>query len=357
MTRWVVSPDWRDATAKLLYRTLEHVWQRERIEEVCLSIGMSPAHVHFYTSATLTWPAVVRDAFDTGRLEALILEVRERVPALAANLDLVLAAENATANWYLPVDKEQSVLIGPGCVRALIDREGLRENIRRMMKNDYSILAISGAPGSGKSYSRHLLQHVLHGMVPACELIVIDVENDWYDDVSGFELMSALLVKLGLDRLKPTDENIEQSRAVRELMDQFVGRFRHLSHRSRWIFIDGLDRPWVRPCAHLAVGRMAKEIEAGQLHGARLVVTGHPGDFCTDVMDVLLAESLGAVTEDHLRAFFHNVADTVGQRIEPAEASAIVAEVLAESSLVDLRALGAVAGRAAHTRFAPKAAL
>jgi hypothetical protein len=279
------------------------------------------------------------------------------VPALSATLDMVLAAESATAHWYLPPDRAQSVLIGPGCMRALIDREGLRENIRRMMRNDYPILAISGAPGSGKSYSRHLLQHVLHDPGLACELILIDVESDWYDDVSGFELMSTLVIKLGLEPLTPVDENVEQSRAVRDLMLEFVGRFRQLPHRSRWIFIDGLDRPSVRPCVHLAVGRMAKEIEAGQLRGARLVVTGHTGDFCPDVMDVLLAESLGEVTEDHLRTFFHNIAATVGEHIEHEEVSAIVADVLAESSLVDLRALGTVAGRAAHTRFAPKAAL
>ncbi|MCC8247633.1 effector-associated domain EAD1-containing protein [Saccharothrix luteola] len=353
--RWVRSPDWHDATAQRLHRTLQAaMWQQPQLQEVWLVIGMPPAEVAWDQPAASLWPTLTRDASDAGKLEHLIRAVRDRVPAVAAELDQVLAARNLTTQWYVPLHRHLSVLIGPGSKRAVIDRDGLRRSVLRMLKDEYPVLAITGDPGSGKSYSRHLIQHILHDPSLSCDFVVIDVEEDWYDDVRAADLVSTLATRLDLGRLDPVDEHVEQSRAVRDLVHQFVGRFRRLPPRLRWLFIDGLDRPWVRPCVHLAVARLAKEIEAGQLQDTRLVVTGHPGDFSPDVLDVLLVESLDGITEKHLHDFFQEVATTVGAPLTADEVSSIVADVLTETDLSDLRAVGASVGRAAHARFAPK---
>ncbi|HEU5469084.1 MAG TPA: hypothetical protein VFV67_00410 [Actinophytocola sp.] len=356
MVRWIRSPDWRDAIADLLHRTLRDMaWQNEMIVEIWHAIGMSPAEVVWSQSAATLWPTLTRDAFDAGRLEDLVRAVRARVPAAASALDRVLTAPAASAPWYTPLERHMSMLVGPGCRRALIDRAGLRRAVLRMLQEDYPILAITGGPGSGKSYSRHLIQHIVTNPTLTCDFVAIDIENDWYDDVRAADLVRALASRLGLASIDFSADHVEQSRAVRELVHQLVGRFRTLPARLRWIFIDGLDRPWVRPCVHIAVAQLAKEVESGQLRDTRLVVTGHPGDFCPEVLDVLLVEQLTGLTEHHLREFFHEIADAVGHSLTPEELTGMVNDVLGETDLSDLRALGSAASRAAHARFAPSA--
>ncbi|GAA3838758.1 hypothetical protein GCM10022243_01560 [Saccharothrix violaceirubra] len=81
------------------------------------------------------------------------------------------------------------------------------------------------------------------------------------------------------------------------------------------------------------------------------MVTGRPGEFSPDVLDVLLAASPDGITEKHLRDFFQEVATAVGAPLTADEVSSIVADVLTET---DLRAVGASVGRAARALFAPK---
>ncbi|MBP2330361.1 hypothetical protein JOF56_010746 [Kibdelosporangium banguiense] len=349
---WTTSPDWSDATAELLHRTLQGaIWENAVLVDVWRAVGMAPAEVAWNQPASMIWRTLTRDAFDAGKLEKLIFEVRERIPAVAGKLDRVLAARRVDATWYTPLHRHTAMLVGPGCRRALIDRERLRRSMIRMIKEDFPVLAITGGPGTGKSYSRHLIRHLVHNG----EFVAVDVENDWYDDVNAAGLLATLATRLGIPRADGPVEHVEQSRAVRELVHSFVGRFRSLPQRQRWIFIDGLDRPWVRPCVHIAVAQLAKEVEAGQLHDTRLIVTGHPGDFSPDVLEVLLVEPLSGITEGHLREFFTDIATAVGCALEPSELDAMVTGVLAQSDLSDLRAVGAAAGKAAHARFAPEA--
>ncbi|NGY66005.1 hypothetical protein G7043_44680 [Lentzea sp. NEAU-D13] len=356
MARWVDLPDWRDGTAARLHRALEHaVWQTDRMTEIWQRVGMSPAQVvwHHQTPSAL-WQMLTRDASDAGKLEALIREVRDEVPAAAAELDLVLAAQAPSANWYLCADRHRSMLVGPGGKRAVLDRTHLRASLVQMLKEEYPILAIVGKAGSGKTYSRHLIKHVLcDDPAMRCDFIVIDIEHDWYDTVTAGEFITKLATKMGIDGITDVDPLVEHSRAARELVHQFVGRYRSLPRQERWVFIDGLDRTSVDPAVLIAVTQLAKEVEAGQLRDLRLIVTGHPCDFSPDVLDILLLESLDEITEHDLRQFFGHVADVAGQPLSGDELAALVDEVLAEATLTDLHALGRKAGKLAHASFGP----
>ena len=217
-----------------------------------------------------------------------------------------------------------------------------------------SFQTLLGVTGSGKTYSRHLIKHVLcDDPAMRCEFIVIDIEHDWYDTVTAGEFITKLATKMGIDGIVDVDPLVEHSRAARELVHQFVGRYRSLPRQARWVFIDGLDRTSVDPAVLIAVTQLAKEVEAGQLRDLRLIVTGHPCDFSPDVLDILLLESLDEITEHDLRQFFGHVADVAGHPLSGDELAALVDEVLAEAKLTDLHALGRKAGKLAHASFGP----
>lgn len=354
MARWVDLPDWRDGTAVLLHRTLASaIHHTSRMVEIWRRIGMSPAHVAWeHQTAAALWQTLTRDASDAGKLDALIREVRSEVPASAADLDQVLTAQAPSANWYLCADRHSSMLVGPGGKRAVLDRTQLRASLLRMLKEDFPILTIVGKAGSGKTYSRHLIKHILcDDPAMRCDFIVIDIENDWYDTVTAAEFVAKLATKMGVTGIADVDPLVEQSRAARELVHQFVGRYRALPQQARWVFIDGLDRTSVDPAVLIAVAQLAKEVEAGQLRDMRLILTGHSGDFCPDVDYILLEESLTEITELDLRLFFKHVADVAGRPLSDVELAELVEEVLAEAGLADLHALGHKASKLAHATF------
>jgi hypothetical protein len=350
MARWVDLPDWSDETARLLHRTLaDAIYLASQMTEIWVRIGMSRADVAWeQQKAAMLWPALTRDAADAGKLESLIREVRAEVPAAAVDLDRILSAQAPSTNWYLCADRHSSMLVGPGARRAMLDRTQLRRSLVRMVKEDYPILAIVGKAGSGKTYSRHLIQHIVGDT-----FVLIDVEHDWYDKVTAVDLIRTLAVRIGITDDIKVDPFVEESRAARELVHQLVGRCRALPPEKRWVFIDGLDRTSVDPSVHTAVAQIAKEIEAGQLRDMRLIVTGHPGDFAPDVLEVLLVESLADITEHDLRHFFRHIADVVGHPLSDSELIDLVDEVMAEARLTDLHALGRKAGKLAHASFGP----
>ncbi|RSM60713.1 hypothetical protein DMH03_18415 [Amycolatopsis sp. WAC 01376] len=357
MVRWIHFPDWGDGTARLLHDTLNKAFYlRDELIDIYRGAGLAPFEVDWGQPAAQLWPTITRDAADAGRLAHLIELVKARCPAVGPDLDAVLAAHNTDGSWYSPRERHLSLLLGPGCQRALLDRRDLRAHLVDLARKQFPVLSITGEPGSGKSYSRHLIQHMAGDPALACEFRLVNVEDDFYDHVDATGFMTALAARLGLPTYFPVDQHTEQARTVRELVDVFVGRFAALPKKMRWIFIDGLDRPQVSSGVHMVVAQLAKEVEAGQLPGARLIVTGHPGDFSPAVLEVLRHEKLTGVTTSHLQGFFRGLADHVGKPISDDELEALVDQVLGEADLDDLRVLGSAACRAAHLHFTPAGA-
>lgn len=355
MAKWIHFPNWSDGTARLLHDTLGAAFYAvPEIQDICRVLGLR-LHDYVWTqSASVLWPSITRDCFDAGRLPALIDEIKTRKPATAAALDRVLAAQNAGVTWYSEPDRHLSLLLGPGCARALLDRSELRAHLLDMVLQHYPVLAITGEPGTGKSYSRHLVQHIAADPELRCDFTVVDLEDDVYDRVDMTTFMTMLSTRLGLPGDYDVDLNTEHTRTARELVDVFVGRFSALPRRLRWLFIDGLDRPHVPAGVHQVVARLAWEVEAGQLGQTRLIVTGHPGDFAPKVMEVLRHERLSGLTHAHVRGFFSGLAEHVGREVTDEDLTELVGLVLAESGdLSDLKLVGPAAARAAHAHFGP----
>lgn len=356
--RWIHCPDWADGTARLLHDTLGDAFHdAPDLKDLCQTMGLRPQDYSWTQSAALLWPSITRDCHDAGCLEALIAEVKVRRPAVAPALDKVLGAHVHTANWYSVAERHLSLLLGPGCARALLDRGELRAHLVDMALRQYPVLAITGEPGTGKSYSRHLIQHMAGDPALDCDFKIIDLEDDVYDHVDMTAFMTMLCRRLDLPHRFDVDTNTEQTRTARELVDVFVGRFAALPSRLRWLFVDGLDRPHVPTGVHLVVAQLAREVEAGQLGDTRLIVTGHPGDFAPSVLEVLRHERLSGLTEAHVRGFFDGLARHVGRAITDEQLTGLVGQVLADAAdLADLRLVGSAASRAAHAHFRPSGA-
>lgn len=356
MTRWIDAPDWHDATADLLHETLREAYYRMNdLIELYSSVGLRPNDFAWEGTARVLWPSITRDCAGAGKLEDLIVLVRDARPATGPALTKVLAAQVSGGNWYRSAERHLSHLLGPGCGRAMLDRLDLRTHLRDLADGGFPVLSITGDPGSGKSYSRHLIQHIASDPLLNCDFRIIDVADEFYDRVDSLGFMTALANRLGMTGDFAVDPHVEESRKVRELVDIFVGRYAQLPSRLRWIFIDGLDRPTVQSGVRIAVARLAKEVESGQLPATRLIVTGHPGDFAPAVMEVLRHEQLGDVTPAHVHGFFKGVARHVGKEISEQHLSLLVHQVLEEAELADLSLLGRTACKAAHAHFSPAA--
>ncbi|MGW4393827.1 hypothetical protein ACWEHA_00950 [Amycolatopsis nivea] len=355
MTRWIDAPKWHDATAHLLHKTLGDAYYRvDDLIEIYTTVGLPLQEIHWDQKAGALWPVITRDCSDAGKLGELIELVKSRKPAAAQPLDTVLAARVSGANWYSSTDRHLSHLLGPGCARALLDRRDLRDHLRALAEHAYPVLSITGKPGSGKSYSRHLVSHIADDPALACDFLIIDLEDEFYDRVDPVGFMTILATRLGLAANFEADPHVEESRQARELVDVFVGRYSQLPRRLRWIFVDGLDRPTVQPAVRTAVAQLAKEVEAGQLPKTRLIVTGHPGDFSPAVLEVLRHEELAEVTWAHILGFFKGIAEHIGRELPKQHLTDLVDQVVAEADLTDLRQLGLAASRAAHAHFGPE---
>jgi hypothetical protein len=350
--RWITSPDWSDPTARRLHEVLaQALWKVEDLQAVWVEIDMDPATVAWGGSARMLWPTLTREAASANCLQRLIECVRDRCPALADEFGSVLAKELSQGSWYACHDPFRSHLVGPGHRLAVLDRQLLRLGIVSLAQDGFPVLSISGNVGSGRSYSRRVLQHAIQHAGVADELIVVDAEQDLRPPAGAAELLVKLAMKLGFDPDLKADLLTEDNRIARELVTAFVSLFRRLPPARRWIFLDSLDRSHVQPDLHAAIGHLAGEIDAGQLGATCLIVTGHPGDFPPAVMEVLQEETISEIAEPEIRGFFRDLAQDIDRPLSDDQLNDLVSQVSRAAAAGGLPAIGRTAGQVAHAFF------
>nr|MDT0666560.1 hypothetical protein [Micromonospora sp. DSM 115978] len=160
----------------------------------------------------------------------------------------------------------------------LIDRDDLRTALRELVVGDYWVLAIDGRAQSGRSHSWQLLTHARDGLAlgPAKMVRLARVTTEVHnpaDRVRGEDLARSLAARLDLAiDIPPSDESSETR--TRLLVDRMIGAFPQSDGVTRWIFLDGLDRPNVLDCARDFARRIVDLVLNGDLSQTRLVVTG-----------------------------------------------------------------------------------
>ena len=93
--------------------------------------------------------------------------------------------------------------------------------------------------------------------------------HTWSGEVSGEDLALSLADKLGLDiKLTPSRE-LDDAR-IRKILDMVIGRYPQGDGITRWIILDGLDRPGVQNSARDMAKRLITLVDEGELPQTRL---------------------------------------------------------------------------------------
>ena len=352
MTRWVDQPDWTDAIAAGLIRDLSNaVYHESDMLDLWVSAGMEAGVFPNVPTARTGWNAMLRDAENAERLETLLRKAVAFRPALEPYVDPAFA-QVITVHWYICTNPYKRRMFGPGSKQALIDRKALSDNLEAIVLHNYPVCSIRGKSGTGKSYSRHLIQSLAEETDIQSLPIGVDIADTFKDGlVDAKKFASWLADRLGMNPTFDVDENTHETSIADALATKFLARFADLPVRKRWIFIDGLDRPGVTDGVHVFVARLALAAARGELQGARLFITGHRGDFHTDVMNALCEEDIESIDRRHLVSFFNDIATHIGEALGDDEAGKLANQVLTRAPLTDLGQLGLAASKVAREHF------
>jgi hypothetical protein len=324
--------DPRDPRAKLIIGMLkDSVYGEPRVSAVLQAAGLSPGDYHL-GSAKLTWTEAVPDAARQGKLGALIACVTETDPAFGAELERrmrpLLALPGGNRAWYRCDDPFAVGFVGAGARRAVIDRSELRRGLQDLAADEDRVLIVTGEPGTGKTHSWVLIDHLrqMPAMMGSHRVVRVTT-HDWADGPSGEQLALELARRLGLGQhvsLAPSNE-LDDTR-IRKLLDMIVGHYPH-DGIIRWIVLDGLDRPLVQETARDVARQLISLVNDSDLPKTRLIITGFdPLGLVADYPYQL--EQIPPIDEALVRAFLATVADHLGYRTSPIELADLVAEVV-----------------------------
>jgi hypothetical protein len=320
-----------DPRTKLIVEMLtESVFQSERVRAYLQAAGIKPG---FYDTniANIAWVSAVPDAARNGRLQDLIDRVVEDDSAFGRELERrlqpLLMPSGGESAWYRNDDPYSCDFVGPRASRAVIDRAGLRRGLRELATDDYWILVVSGQARSGKSHSWVLIDHLRNaGKLTGVHRFVRVTTHTWSGEVTGEDLAQSLIAKLGLNiGLTPSGE-LEDAR-IRKLLDMLVGAYPQDDGVTRWIILDGLDRPGVQNSARDVAKRLITLVDEGELPKTRLIVTGLDPLGLT-VAHTVRFEEIPPINKARLRSFFEEVAAHLGRTVAAEELDACVDEVL-----------------------------
>lgn len=351
MTRWVDQPAWGGAVAKALITALANtIYENAEMRQVWVNASMEQGMFPQSINANTTWTTMLRDAHDFGHLEELLREAQAFRPALDAQLAQAFA-EGPALHWYRCQNRYEPRMLGPGSKQALINRSKLSRNLEDIIRDGYPVCSIQGKSGTGKSYSRHLIQYLASEPDVQSEPIRVDIADTFKGGVNATQFATWLADRLGMPSSFNVDPNTHDTSIADALARKFLARFPDLPARRRWIFIDGLDRPGVTDDVHVFVAHLALAAASGELPQTRLFITGHRGDFHSDVMAILCEEQIDPIDRSHLIAFFVDIAAHIDQPLGDGEADELADKVLERASLTDLRRLGVAASEVALERF------
>jgi hypothetical protein len=306
------------------------VYDRAKVTAILNAAGFLPGRYADGT-AQLTWMAVVPDAARDKKLDRLVESVGETEPAfvreLHARLEALAAPAAGGRAWYHHADAYDCRFVGPGAVRAVVDRVTLRSTLRRLAEDGYRVLLVFGEQ-PGKSHTWLMIEHLWSrtGMLSGADPPVRVTTHTWSGAVSGEDIAGSLFTKLGLDITLAQSQESEETR-VRKLLDKLVGNYPKNDPSTRWILLDGLDRPRVHESARDFARGLVMLVNAGELPRTKLVVTGMD-PLGLDAGYGMLEEQIERIDAALVHLFLTDVAEHLGRTVGPGEIDGLVAEVL-----------------------------
>ncbi len=321
--------DLRDPRLQLVIGMLtKSVYGQAKVSATLEAAGLSPGNYHL-GSAKMTWTEAVPDAARQGKLGQLVACVAEADRAFGSELEQrmrqLLALPGGGRTWYRCNDPFACGFVGAGAARAVIDRQELRRGLQDLVAEEYRVLIVTGEPGAGKTHSWLLIDHLRQAAaMMASHRFVRVTTHSWAGEVTGEDLALSLAARLGLDiSLTPSSE-LNDAR-VRKILDMIVGRYPH-DGITRWIVLDGLDRPLVQETARDVARQLITLVSDSDLPKTRLIITGF--DTLGFVADgSYQVEQIPAIDETLVSTFLATVASHLGCHTSPAELAALAAEV------------------------------
>jgi hypothetical protein len=322
--------DLRDPRTQLIIDMLKNsVYGEAKVSAILEAAGLSPGDYHL-GSAKMTWTEAVPDAARIGKLGQLVACVAETDRAFGSELEQrirpLLTLPGGSSAWYRCDDPFACGFVGAGAGRAVIDRQELRRGLQYLVADEHRVLIVTGEPGAGKSHSWLLIDHVRQvATMRTSHRFVRVTTHDWSGRVSGEDLALKLALRLGLDiSLVPSSE-LEDTR-IHKILDMIVGRYPH-DGVTRWIVLDGLDRPLVQETARDVARQLISLVSDSDLPKTRLIITGFDTlGLVTD--DPYRLEQIPSIDEPLVSTFLATVASHLGHHTSPEELAALAAEVL-----------------------------
>lgn len=271
------------------------------------------------------WPRACALAAAEGKLRRLVEIVRA---------DAQAAAHRAALADFLagpaPADDDPFAahLVGPGSRRAFLDRRDLRDHLRDLANDVERVLVVTGPRWSGKTYTRHLIQHLadLRGFTPH----YVDC-REWTGPPAGpREVMTLLALSLGWEP-PDTDTTAQEETVGRFLVAWFNGRMRQ-EPRTHWVMFDHLDAGTLSPAGLRLVQDLAAAAHLRQAGTLRVVLSAFGGALPHDVDPYVLRDELPLFDLAELHRFFAKLSAATGCEAPSAEeVDAIIAEALGDA--------------------------
>jgi hypothetical protein len=341
-----------DPRTKLVVQLLSaRVYGEADVTAALQAAGLSPADYEV-SRARRTWREAVPDAVGQHKLDALVGYVTESEPAFGTELERqlrLLLAPSGDGGWYRCENPYACGFVGAGAGRAIIDRTEFRSSIYDLATDQYRVLVVTGAPGSGKSHSWLLIDHLREaGKLTGHRCARVTTHFWGTAEVTGEMVAQSLADRLGLDvRLTPSGE-LPDARA-RKVLDLLAGQYPD-DGVIRWIVLDGLDRPMVQPSAKDVGRQLIRMVSEGELPRTRLVITGLDEGGLPNG-NVIKSEAIPAVDRVILRSFLLDAAAHLGREVDPEDLDEEIAEILGTSeaphslSVVEAAVVGLVRDR------------
>lgn len=190
---------------------------------------------------------------------------------------------------------------------AFIDRTDFRKHLTNTVKGDPQFLAVCGEKKSGKSFSKHLISHVMSNAPKehAFELIIIEPTSDEEEPVvEGMaRSLTEQLAEADFEWSKPTEK---ATRWIPRFAEKVCAR---LKRRLRVLIIfDELNDPMIdEPCEHL-VTEISKKVNQ-KVPNARVVYLGCRTELLERLSNsevVVPQDMTQKITKDHIVEFILN---------------------------------------------------
>jgi hypothetical protein len=219
-----------------------------------------------------------------------------------------------------PKDPFETYLLKAG--QPFVNRRTLRAHLRELTWPDGSrILAVSGPPGTGKSYSINFIAHVAQRM-KSFKLLLIDVEEKTRATFNPDQFVRSLINQMGRRSsigLIPKQGETQDARWLIELRDWIVAEINQTT-QTWWLVCDGVCHTDVPSDTRELLTHLIKiaHLNVPQLRVIVLACT--PAALPTDILPFIRQENTDIIGQPEVKEYFEQL---VGAKIIKADSGAV----------------------------------